>query len=90
MADYTSMSNAIRTILYKKEKSAADTPELPDEEKIVDPNPVDSTDAVDASDVMHARMLTKRRVHVRGDNPVKQQLVRNIRAQQKQKIIDND
>jgi hypothetical protein len=90
MNKYTSMSNAIRSVLYKNEKSAADSPnqELPDEEEIVDPDPVDSTEA--EPDNMHPRMTVKRRVHKRGDSTVKQHLIRNIRAQQKQKIIDND
>jgi hypothetical protein len=88
MADYTSMSNAIRSVLYKKEKSATSMPELPDDEAIVDPDPVET--AKTDSAILHPRMLVQRHVHTGKDNNVRRQLVRNIRSQFKQKIIDND
>lgn len=86
MADYTSMSSAIRSVLYKKEKSQTMAPELPDEESIVDPNPIEAADEEEC----HPRMAVPRFVHTNKDTHVRRQLVRNIRAQYKQKIIDND
>ena len=88
MTHYTSMSNAIRSVLYKKEKSATLVPELPDTESIVDPNPIDSV--APNKDDIHPRMAVQRIVHTNKDNHVRRQLVRNIRSQYKQKIIDND
>lgn len=88
MTHYTSMSNAIRSVLYKKEKSATLAPELPDSEAIVAPDPVDS--AMSNKDNIHPRMVVQRTVHTNKDNHVRRQLVRNIRSQRKLKIIDND
>jgi len=88
MAKYISMSNAIRSVLYKKEKSATLAPELPDTESIVDPDPVDPT--MSNKDNIHPRMDVQRTVHTNKDNHVRRQLVRNIRSQYKLKIIDND
>ena len=99
MKKYTSMGTTIRDLLAgkktqpsitdtatekKPEVSITDTPEVSDLEMATDPDP---TDNVDLSQ-LHPRMHPAPKAHSSVENVIKHHLLRNIRAQQKMKIID--
>lgn len=88
MADYQSMANAIRSVLIKPDETATLVPNVPDSEAITEPDPVDVAQTEEMP--VHPRMEPQPRTHHGHKDLVKHHLVRNIRAQQKIKVIDAD
>lgn len=98
MSEYKNLTSKIRDLLRKSTKDATATysPNLPAKVTIVDPDPIELPDdersIKDLPDNDRQLPIPKDHQQVCSTDPnerIKHHLIRNIKAQQKLKIIDN-